>query len=301
MRESDLLSHLRALGSHLLAGRSGVAVGPGDDCALVHAPSGSLLLKADQVVQGRHFSHDTPADLVARKALARPLSDIAAKGGRPLWALAAVVFPAHTPGPRATLLADAVHRWGLHWSCPVVGGDIATHADAASPLTLCVSIVGSANPRRTPLRSDALPGDGVYVTGQLGGSLGSQRHLTFEPRLAEGAWLVDHLADSLGAMMDISDGLGRDAARIAGASGVRLRLDHARLPLHADAGGWRAGASDGEDHELLFTARAGAVVPPACPLTGVAITRIGVCERGEGCTISTPGGEIDASGMGWDH
>lgn len=302
MRESRLLSHIADIAGRLQSQHPGVIVGPGDDCAVVVPPGERLLLKTDQVVEGRHFVAGTPLDLVGRKAVARAISDVAAMAGAPAYALAAAALPRGMSQPDAELLADALHRWGAHWGCPIVGGDVAVHERDDGPLTITIGVVGTPHAIRGPvLRSGAKAGDAVYVSGALGNSLRSGRHLTFEPRVAEGAWLASHLGAGLTAMMDLSDGLGRDAGRLAAASGVRVELESAALPLHSDVGGWRQGAGEGEEYELLFTARTGVEVPAACPLTGVALTRIGACVAGAGCLMRTPEGMIDVSELGWDH
>jgi thiamine-monophosphate kinase len=193
-------------------------------------------------------------------------------------------------------------RWARHFGCPLVGGDIAI----GGALVLSVTAVGAPHPARGPvLRSGTRPGDDLYVTGSLGGSFnratGLGRHLTFEPRLAESRWLCDALGPALHSMMDLSDGLGRDAARMAAASGVRLVIDAAVIPRSPGVSDWRQAASNGEDYELLFTAPADAPVPAACPATGTPVTRIGVAAAGSGCVIVDGGRETDASELGWEH
>ena len=306
MKESELLSHIYTRSTDLRAHFPHVIVGPGDDCAVVRSPSGDqLLLKVDQLVAGRHFTPNTPLDLIARKAIARPISDIAATAGTPLAALAAATLPkdyAHSDA-----LFDAMSRWAIHFRAPLVGGDIAIHASPDHPLTLSVSILGIPHTTRGPvLRSTAKPGDIVYVTGSLGGSFdattGQGRHLTFEPRLTEARWLADTLGPRLHAMMDLSDGLGRDAARIADASKVSLLLDARLFPASRPDLPWQKVASDGEDHELLFTVDPAAPLPDRCPATNTPITRIGIVQPGTSCQIQTPDGRfIDARDLGWDH
>jgi thiamine-monophosphate kinase len=311
VRESDLLSHIYTRSRGLSAAFGHVIIGPGDDCAVIATPSGDrLLLKVDQLVSGRHFRPipRTPIDLIARKAVARAVSDIAAMGGSPTCALAAATLPAGFL--HADDLFDAMARWAIHWDCPLVGGDIAVAGDADGAMVLGVTVLGAPAPVRGPvLRSGAAAGDAVYVTGALGGSFnpttGLGRHLTFEPRLVEARWLCDTFGDRLHAMMDISDGLGRDAARLAAASQAAIELDAALLPLASGVTSWRQAAADGEDYELLFTAPADAGLPLACPLTGTPITRIGritPASRGATrCVILTPGGPEAADEMGWDH
>lgn len=318
MRESDLLSHIYGRSADLAAAFPYILAGPGHDCAVIALPRGeAILLKVDQVVEGTHFrgppGGPTPLDLVARKSIARAVSDIAAAGGRPVAALAAATLP---PGcAYADALFDAMSRWARHWGCPLVGGDIASWSrlegtQAPRPeggLVLSVSVIGLPHEQRGPvLRSGARPGDAVYVTGALGGSLdpatGLGPHLTFEPRLTEAAWLCDTFGDQLRAMMDVSDGLGRDAGRLAKASGVRIEIDAAAIPRRPGIADWRRAASDGEDHELLFALAPEARAPASCPATGTPITRIGMLIAGAGCFIRSPEGRlIDAAELGWDH
>ncbi len=314
MRESDLLRHIAAHGPPP-AGAGSVLVGPGDDCAVVRTAHGdALLLTVDHLIEGRHFQGPvvvgphaavgTPVELVARKALARSLSDVAAMGGTPVWSLATAAFPAGFDDALARALFDELHRRAREWACPLVGGDTATLA-AGAALTLTTTLIGTPHARRGPvLRSGARPGDGVWITGRVGGSLASGRHLTFEPRVPEGVWLCDVLGDSLHAMIDTSDGLGRDAGRIAAASRVRVEIDAPSVPLHADAGGVRQACAAGEDYELLFTTDAAgehALREGACPATGTRITRIGTVREGTGCALVENGAATDATDLGWDH
>ncbi|MEZ6164121.1 MAG: thiamine-phosphate kinase [Phycisphaerales bacterium] len=188
MDESRLHDHIYARSGSLSLTNGELLVGPGDDCAVLRTPSGDLqLLTVDQLVEGRHFEPGTDLDLIARKAIARSVSDIAAMGGQPAWALATGVLPqgyAH-----ADALFDAMHRWGNHWHCPLVGGDIASHASPDHPLTLTVTVGGTMPLGSMPvLRSGAKPGDLLYVTGQIGGSFESGWHLRFEPRVEVGQW-----------------------------------------------------------------------------------------------------------------
>ncbi len=297
MHESQLLQLIaqRSAGLRGLPTALGmVETGPGDDAAVVRTSSGdALLITVDQLVVGRHVEADTPIDLIARKAVARSVSDIAAMGGAGAWALATGLLPADYAN--ADELFEAMAKWASHWGCPLIGGDIAR---SPGELSLTVTVAGTMLGGAAPvLRSGARAGDLLYVTGELGGSLASGRHATFEPRLQAG-----QRAAALGAsaMIDISDGLGRDAGRVGKASGCRLVIDAKRLPIHAGVSGWREAASDGEDYELLI-----AVPPELEAEAGKAgwLGPIGAIERGEpGAVMMDEQGEVhDASQLGWDH
>ena len=305
MRESELLGHI-ARRSTDLTGQGGVLVGPGDDCAVLAFGGGVLLATVDHLVAGRHFdAASTPLDLVARKAVARSVSDIAAMGGTAMFGLATGCLPSGFS--RGDELFDAMSGWARRFGCPLVGGDIAA---SDGPMVLTVTVLGRAHERRgAVLRSGARAGDAVYVSGRLGGSLASGRHLTFEPRAEEGRFLCDALGDSLHAMIDLSDGLGRDAGRVASASGVRVEFEAAalgacvgedRVVLEAEE--MIRAVSEGEDYELLFCVADGAAVPESCPATGTRFTRVGRIVSGAGCVLVCSGGEaVDIAESGWDH
>ena len=295
MSESELLAHIARLAAAKPLG-PGIEVGPGDDCAVITA-SGRLLVTVDQLIDGVHYEHGTaPIDLVARKSLARSLSDIAAMAGTPIAAVVAGCCP---PGfPYGYELVDAIHRWGRALACPVIGGDLAAHE---GKLVLSVTVIGACHAKRGPvLRSGTRAGDAVWVSGPVGGSFRTGRHLSFEPRIRLGTALADLLGERLTSMIDISDGLGRDTARIARASGVRIDLDAASFPLAMGVEAWEDAARDGEDYELVFTVGGGAADDEA--LKALGCTRIGAASAGDGCGIRTPGGDtVDAEAMGWDH
>jgi len=292
------------------------------------ASGDQLLITVDQLVEGRHFAPGTAIDRIARKIIARSVSDIAAMGGSPSWALATAALPDdYEPADRRF---DAMARWATHFGCPLGGGDIASLGAAAGgvtidgrpasrpPLMLTCTVAGTPHPGRGPvLRSGAAAGDQVWVTGRLGGSLESGRHLGFEPRVREGLWLAEHLGPRLHAMIDLSDGLGRDAGRVAEALEVRIVLEGARRPLQPNVHSWEAALGDGEDYELCFVAAADAEIPAECPTSGTMFTCVGRAEAlvggtGEGsaggagpggwCLLEDEEGRMrDVSKLGWDH
>jgi thiamine-monophosphate kinase len=281
-----------------------------------------VLVACDQVVEGRHFTRETPLALVARKAVARNISDVAAMAAEPLASLAACVLPRRIGADGAQMLLESVRRHAERWGAPLIGGDTAVHEDPDGPLMLCVTIL--ARPRASAsggalpvvLRCGAHAGDSLYVTGACGGSLGADglgRHLHFEPRLAASHALADALGPALHAMIDVSDGLGLDAARLAAAAADPLaaKVDAAHVPRSAGAS-IDAALSDGEDHELLFCVAAGVQVPDSLPdgLGGsVPCTCIGTMvprmpSMPGACAILIPvGGGVpqDISRKGWMH
>lgn len=287
-----------------------VVLGPGDDCAVVRPPGGTMLLTVDQVIERRHFVTGTSLDLIARKAVARSISDLAAMGASPWCALATGALPPGFPQGDADALCASIKKWAEHWRCPMVGGDLASLPDAGGALVLTVTAIGVAHVSgHVVTRAGAKVGDQVYVTGALGGSFdratGLGRHLTFEPRLREAAWLLDTFGTRVHAMIDLSDGLGRDAGRIAAASGVRLELDADAIPCNPGVRDWRSAAGDGEDYELLFCLDPAASVPESIPVLGsgsaTSVRRIGVVAAGAGCVVREAGCWFEASELGWDH
>jgi thiamine-monophosphate kinase len=240
--------------ARMLPSRPDVVVGVGDDTAVVRTPGDvDLLLTSDPVVEGTHFLPETPAPLAGRKAVARSLSDIAAMGGDPLWALIDLVAPPSTPVARVTGLYEGAAEIALSCGLALAGGD----TSSGTSLEMHVFVVGQV-PRGTALlRSGARQEDVIFVTGRLGGSLAGH-HLTFEPRLREAKWLRQ--GAWAGALIDVSDGIASDLPHILEESGVGAELDLAALPIAEAARTARDGRSprehalyDGEDFELLFT------------------------------------------------
>jgi thiamine-monophosphate kinase len=226
---------------------SRVRAGVGDDCAVIQDchPRHCLLLKTDAIVEGRHFTRQTPPQLIGRKALARVLSDFAAMGGTPQYALVTLGLPSSYPTARIQKIYAGLTRLAERYKVNLVGGETTRTLE----LILSISALGETRGHAPILRSGAKAGDHLYVTGNLGKTQ-TRKHLHFIPRLAEGHWLAQHKIAS--AMMDLSDGLGTDLPRLARQSKVGYTVETAHLPLTRGAT-WQQACSDGEDYELLFT------------------------------------------------
>lgn len=234
-----------------------VPVPPGDDLAVLQwAGDDLLLVGADQVLDGVHFDSaiHSPRE-IGRKAMNRNLSDCAAMACLPAGAVATAALPRSAGLDYAKAIHLGMREAADAFDCPIVGGDTASWDGR---LALSVTILGKSAGIKPILRSGAKPGDGIFVTGPLGGSIRG-RHMTFEPRIA----VARHLA-SLGnvtAMIDLSDGLSRDLGHVCRASGVGAVVEGWLVPVHADGiemgGDGRTplehALHDGEDYELLFT------------------------------------------------
>ena len=241
-REDAIVARLRA------ALRRGPAVvGIGDDCAAVVAPRGKfLLLKTDCVVERRHFrASDSPA-AVGWKAVCRAVSDIAACGGEPQHALITCVLRDRQTGRWLDGLYRGIEKAGREFGFHVVGGELAR---TNGPAVINVAMTGTVARREFVRRGGGHSGDLLYVTGALGGSLRSGRHLRFRPRLREARWLAKNIRPT--AMMDLSDGLAADLPRLASESGTGFVIDAEAVPRRRSVS-LRAALSDGEDFELLF-------------------------------------------------
>lgn len=292
MNESHLLSLIESRSQGLSLAGAELLVGPGDDAAVVRPLGGDwLVLTVDQLVEGRHYESGTALDLVARKAVARSVSDVAAMGAVPVWAMATGLLPEGFQ--HGDELFAALHRWANRLGCPLIGGDIAS---GPGPMSLTVTVCGRMEDGHEPkLRSGAKVGDEIWITGPVGNSFASGWHLNFEPRVQVGR-AASALAD-VHAMIDLSDGLGRDAGRVGRASGATLEIDAARIPLREGASDWRTAIGDGEDYELLIVGR-----DLAGKLEGL-IGPIGVVREGEpgAIVIDESGERHDVNSLGWDH
>ena len=287
-----------------------VLIGPGDDLALVHvsAPGDSTtfhdraLVGVDQLVDGIHVDLDEVSlEQAGRKAVCRSLSDVAAMAGRPVATVVSAVVPKHWTHDDSMSLFNSMRSTSEIYHSPLVGGDLAVHRDGSGRLICSVTVVAAPARNGVVTRFDAKPGDGLYVTGCLGGSWRTGHHLEFVPRLAESAMLLAILGDRLHAMIDISDGLGRDAAHMVEQSELQIVVEGELLPCRTGFGVENA-IADGEDYELLFAASGD--VPDGlgeCP-----VTRIGVFrekpDSTEGPVLLDWDGHVrDISRSGWEH
>ncbi len=286
------LDFLRQLLPELHSSSAGLRIGPGDDCAaVVPTPGQETLAAADQLIAGIHFTYDTPPQLAGAKLMNRNLSDIAAMGGRPRWALLTIAANGWSSDWLLEFCRGVIAA-GRRYDTELIGGDLAALPETGMAASL--SIIGEAPSGQAVRRYGARPGDGLYVTGRIGNSFSSGRHLTFTPRLREGS----RLRYCASAMLDISDGLLLDARRLAAASGVNLAIDLNSIPLHDDAVA-PAAWSDGEDYELLFTAPGN----PAShwPADLAPITKIGCVTTGCGILTDLNGNPLIMEKSGYEH
>lgn len=250
-----------------LATNPAVLTGPGDDCAVldIGIPGQVLLLKTDAVVEGIHFTSEAAPEQIGHKALARALSDIAAMAGTPTAALVTLGLPRVYDTAFVDRVYAGLNTVATRYGVAIVGGETTTNPER---MLLSISLVGTAPRDRVLLRSGAKPGDALFVTGELGGSI-SGKHLDFEPRLAEGRWVAEHF--EIHSMIDLSDGLAGDLRHILKASKVGAELLLTALPVSRAAKlaakaktsakpATLAALTDGEDFELLFTLPAGQAV-----------------------------------------
>lgn len=318
--EDRFVDKLRAL-----LPESGAILGPGDDAALVQREAGLLVATTDLLVEGVDFLPGEDPERLGRRAAAVNLSDLAAMGALPEFFLLSIGFPPEEGEEFPLAIArGAIARAG-EFGAHLVGGDL-----SAAPQTV-ISVALWGRPAGQPLtRAGAAAGDGVYLSGHPGqaaaglrlaqervpGLAPEQERVLRDafhdpvPRIALGAALSrDGLASSA---IDVSDGLGVDAARLARASGVRLVLEKDRLPVSAALSAFASKSgldaldlmlAGGDDYELLFTVPAAREerLAQRAGAFGVPVTRVGRVERGAGAVLWHAGALRDISGFGHDH
>ncbi len=243
---------IREIQMQLRAPHPSVVAGIGDDCAVLRNvdPEKYLLFTCDPVVEGVHYRAGTPMRRVGWKAMARNLSDIAAMGGLPRWAVVSLGLRPDATVREVRQLYAGMKAVADQFGCAIVGGDT-THVKREQ--FVVVAMIGEVEKSHLALRSGARVGDSVFVTGRLGGSLRG-KHLTFRPRIDEGRWLTAHF--SIHGMIDLSDGLSSDLHRLveAGREKIGFEIFTAEIPIaSAGRGSVLSALNDGEDFELLFT------------------------------------------------
>ncbi|HYL76510.1 MAG TPA: thiamine-phosphate kinase [Bryobacteraceae bacterium] len=249
----------------------------GDDCAVIHPPKNhDLLFTTDFSIENVHFTRKSLPEEIGYRALARSLSDIAAMGGTPLHCLISLALAPWTTEPWIDAFYRGIHKLLRKTKTQLAGGDI-SHADQ---LVCDVMVCGSVSTGKALLRSGAIPGDRIYVSGPLGG----WRHKrAIVPRLDAGRKLLGKAT----ACLDISDGLALDLHRLCLASRVAAELDN--IPL-LPAATIEQAFHDGEDYELLYTA------PPRVRVPGI---RIGTITKGKARKLRYQGNPLKP--VGYDH
>ena len=305
MRENEFLNWI----SSQTPSHPRVPLNVGDDMAVVRAGIELALLKMDQCLDQVHFDlRQHTMTQAGRKAVNRCLSDCAGMACLPAAIMVSVALPREGPGSgeaAAKELFFACRDAAAAFDCPLVGGDTAIWDQR---LAITVAALGTLPPGgKETRRSGAKPGDTIFVSGQLGGSLRG-RHLTFTPRIGLAQKLAKAAGEHLHAMMDLSDGLAQDLPRLCKASNVGAEIHTARLPIHPDAealsDGIPAGLhalADGEDYELLF-----ALDPQATPdivnLDEIPLTAIGTISADKTLKLLEANGNSHPwPKAGWEH
>ena len=332
--EDRFLERLRAL---LPRGES-VRIGPGDDAAVLGLAAGEVAVTTDLMVEGVDFLPGEDPEVLGRRVVSVNLSDLAAMGARPEFFLLSIAFPPPRGEDYPLAIARGAIARGQAYGASLVGGDLSSAPETFVSVCLWGRLEGA------PLsRSGGSPGDLLYVSGRLGEAAAGLRlagrlhalgrgapdpapelarlpagkaegliraYRDPEPRIALGRVLSGQGLAS--AAIDVSDGLGLDAARLARASAVRAVLEKEALPVSEALAAFAAleavdplelVLSGGDDYELLFAARpeTAAALGRARDQWGVGVTRIGFLERGEGAVVRDEKGERDVAHLGHDH
>jgi thiamine-monophosphate kinase len=305
------------------------ALGLNDDAAVVTPPPGcDLVLKTDGVIAGVHFFPDDPPDTIGRKALRMNLSDLAAKGARPLGFLLAVALPAKPDEAWMAAFAAGLGEDAKLYGCPLLGGDT---DKTLGPISVSIAAFGAVPHGKMIKRSTAKVGDSIVVTGTIGdAALGlklrrddalasrwrlsdamaahlKRRYLLPEPRNA----LSEVVLANAAAAMDISDGLVGDLTKLARASGVAAEIDVARVPLSeaaraavaADPTLIETALTGGDDYEIVLTLAPDkfASLRVAAQPTGVSVTEIGRIVPGEGVSFMRNGKALEFARPSYSH
>jgi len=321
--EAAILERIERTAAQVEIGRASLRVGIGDDAALWSPKTGyETILTCDWFLEGPHFLRDKhPADAVGWKCLARAVSDVAAMGGVPRCFLLSLALPGKHTRSWLDQFLRGLGRAARRFDCVLAGGDTTRSRD----ILINVMVVGEVRTGKPVLRSQARPGDILFVSGRLGeAELGLRlirknkrrlkirdhflrKHLYPEPRLALGRWLSEKRLAS--AMMDLSDGLSADLPRLCAASGVGARV-HAewipavRVPSRRGSGGANPltlALHGGDDYELLFTVPRKKLKDVPDSFHGVPITAIGqITNERLLLFIDEVGHEVPLSNRGWD-
>jgi len=319
--EFALIARLRGL---LPPAGEQLIVGPGDDAAVWRSGGQYAIATTDTMVAGVHFLPDRVSwQDVGWKSLAVNLSDIAAMGGTPSFALVTLHLPPHTPIADLDELYAGLRECAAEYGVEIAGGDIVSSPVFAMTVALTGVAAVAADGSPLLLRRDAArPGDIVAVTGPLGGSAGGlraliestprsavvdalvTRHMRPRPRLDAGGAAI---RAGIRCAIDISDGLAQDLGHICEASSVGAELSFDALPVDAalteafPADARALAASGGEDYELILVAKEPAIHDAAAALDSP-LAAIGRISDGGGVrVVDAQGRDVALASRGWDH
>ncbi len=291
-----------------------VLLGLGDDTAAVAWSAGPCLVTTDMLLEGSCFVLEgSPIQVpgvpaasprsVGRKAMAVNLSDIAAMAGVPVAAVVSVGLPKRGGRALAEELYLGLRERADEFDTPLVGGDTNTWD---GPLVISVTLLGEPGPAGVVRRAGARPGDWLLVTGPLGGSLRG-KHLDFTPRVREALALASLVP--LKAMIDVSDGLATDVAKLCGESGCGAVLWAERIPVSdavralGDGRVLEHALGDGEDFELVFAVSPedGRRLVDEQLVPGVTLAAVGECVAERGLWLEEGGARRELAALGWEH
>jgi thiamine-monophosphate kinase len=227
--------------------REGTLLGIGDDAAVLRSSTkDDLLFTTDMLIEGVHFTRQMDPQDIGHKAIACSISDVAAMGGRPTFAVVSIGVSAKLNMQYVQRLYDGMNRIARRFRVGIVGGDTVR----SSQIVINVALLGTVKRGQVIKRSGAKAGEHIFLTGAIGGSFQSGWHLTFTPRLKEAQYLVRKFHPT--AMIDISDGLAADLGHILEQSHVGAVIDAKSIPRLPKVS-LQAALDEGEDFELIFT------------------------------------------------
>jgi len=270
------------------------ALGLSDDAAFIKPPPGcDLVLKTDAIIGGVHFFADDAAQSVARKALRVNLSDLAAKGAKPLGFLLSLALPKEIGDDWLSGFAEGLRADAVLYGCPLFGGDTDR---TPGPVTISIAMVGSVPEGTMVRRAGAQAGDAVFVSGSIGDAalgLALRHSLAKSPtRPSDTSIAAEACVRTASAAMDVSDGLVGDFAKLCRASQVGAEIAVARVPLSdaaqaaiaADPSMLESALTGGDDFEIVCTVPSAkaASFRAAALAAKVAVSEIGVIKAGEG-------------------
>lgn len=224
-----------------------VVKGIGDDAAVLkYTKDKYMLFTTDMLLEGEHFYRSSKAELVGEKALSCNISDIAAMGGVPKFAVISIGFPGSLNLKYADELYKGIRKAAGRFNVDLVGGDTIS----SGKIVINIALIGEVEKENLMLRSGAKEKDAIFVTGNIGGSI-KGRHLHFTPRLKEARFLVKNF--DINSMIDVSDGLLADLGHVLEDSNKGAEIYEKAIPVSKDASGFDSAVRDGEDFELIFT------------------------------------------------